>query len=388
MPHPPIYMDHHATTPVDSRVLEAMLPYFTERFGNAASRDHLFGRRAGEAVERGRRQIAALLDASPKEIVFTSGATESDNLALRGVAAAYRHKGDQIITVVTEHRAVLDTCRRLEAQGFTIAWLPVGSDGLVDPAEVERAITDRTLLVSIMAANNEIGVLQPLDEIGQITRRRGVLLHTDAAQAAGKIPLSVRRLAVDLVSLSAHKMHGPQGVGALYVRSRNPRVHLSPIIDGGGHEHGYRSGTLNLPGIVGFGAAAELAQSAMRAEAERLRQLRDRLLSGLRQRVGGMRVNGSLTHRLPNNLNVSFEGLDDETLAAQLEDVAVSSGAACTSESIAPSHVLKAIDVPDDLARATIRFGLGRFNTPEEVDYAVERVAAVVERLRQRHPAC
>ncbi|MDE3155093.1 MAG: IscS subfamily cysteine desulfurase [Acidobacteriota bacterium] len=380
----PVYLDYHATTPVDPRVVEAMLPYFTTTFGNPSSRSHPFGWAADEAVERARQQVADLLGAKLREIVFTSGATESNNLAIRGVAAL-KGRG-HIITAATEHKAVLDPCRRLEQEGFRVTYLTVGPDGLVDPAAVERAIAEDTILISIMAANNEIGVLQPLAAIGRIARARGVVVHTDAVQAAGKVPFDVRALGVDLASVTAHKLYGPKGVGALYVRRGSPRLDLVPLCDGGGQERGLRPGTLNVPGIVGFGRAAEIARLEMAAEAERMRGQRDRLLDGLRDRVGHLRVNGSLTERLPNNLNVAFPGVEGEALQLGLKDVAVSSGSACTSASIEPSHVLKALGLPDDLARASLRFGLGRFTTDEEIAFATEAVATLVTRLRQRLP--
>jgi cysteine desulfurase len=378
-----IYLDGHATTPVDPRVLEAMLPYLRERYGNASSVDHAAGRRVRDAVDEARRQIAGLIGAAAKELVFTSGATEADNLALKGVAAARRDTGDHIITVATEHRAVLDTCRRLEHDGLRVTVLGVGADGLVDLEALRAAITPTTILVSVMAANNEIGVLQPLDAIGAITRERNVLLHTDAAQALGKIPFSVQTTPVDLASFSAHKMYGPQGVGALYVRSRRPTVRLEPLFDGGGHEHGYRSGTLNAPGIVGFGAAAAIAAADMSDEAVRLAALRDRLLAGLERRITGLHVHGSMRARLPHNLHVTIDGCD-ETLASRVEGVAVSSGSACSTGSIAPSHVLRALGVPSDRAHGALRFGLGRFNTDEEIDAAIDRVAAAVLHMRGR----
>jgi cysteine desulfurase len=382
----PIYMDNHATTPVDPRVLQAMLPYFTEAFGNAASRNHSFGWRAEEAVETGRKQIAELIGATAKEIVLTSGATESDNLAIKGVAEMYRQKGNHIITAVTEHKAVLDTCKRLEKQGFEVTYLRVQRDGLIDLDELKRAITDKTILVTIMMVNNEVGVIQPIDEIGRIVRERGIVFHTDAVQAAGKLPVDVNGLGVDLVSLSAHKMYGPKGVGALYVRRKNPRVLVAPIIDGGGHERGMRSGTLNVPGIVGFGKAAEIARQEMAAESQRLGALRDHLLRGLEENLDHIYVNGSLEHRVPNNLNVSFAYVEGESLLMGISDVAVSSGSACTSASLEPSYVLKALGTGDELAHSSIRFGLGRFNTEEEVDYVVKRVSEVVKRLRDMSP--
>ncbi|MGE5362463.1 MAG: IscS subfamily cysteine desulfurase [Bacteroidales bacterium] len=382
----PIYMDNHATTPVDPRVLEAMLPYFTERFGNAASRNHSFGWQADEAVEAARKQVAELIGGTAKEIVLTSGATESDNLAIKGVAEMYRQKGNHIITAVTEHKAVLDTCKRLEKQGFEVTYLRVQRDGLVDLDDLQRATTTRTILITIMMVNNEVGVVQPIAEIGRIARERGIIFHTDAVQAAGKLPIDVNALNADLVSLSAHKMYGPKGVGALYVRRKNPRVLVAPIIDGGGHERGMRSGTLNVPGIVGFGKAAEIARQEMAAESERVGALRDRLLAGLRENLDHISVNGSLDHRAPNNLNVSFAFVEGESLLMGISDIAVSSGSACTSASLEPSYVLKALGTGDELAHSSIRFGLGRFNTEEEVDYVVKRVTEVVTRLRDMSP--
>jgi cysteine desulfurase len=382
----PIYMDNHATTPVDPRVLEAMLPYFTDRFGNAASRNHSFGWAAEEAVEVARKQVADLIGATAKEIVFTSGATESDNLAIKGAALMYREKGNHIVTVVTEHKAVIDTCKRLEKDGFEVTYLPVGRDGLIDLDALRAAITGRTILVSVMAANNEVGVLQPIDEIGAIARERGVLFHTDAVQAAGKVPFDVNRSSVDLASLSAHKIYGPKGVGALYVRRRNPRVLLTPLIDGGGHERGMRSGTLNVPGIVGFGRAAAICREELAEEGARLTALRTRLLDGLRRNLDEIFVNGSIEHRLPGNLNVSFAYVEGESLLMGIGDIAVSSGSACTSATLEPSYVLKALGTGDDLAHSSIRFGLGRFNTAEEVDYVVEKLSSVVKRLREMSP--
>ena len=375
-----VYLDHHATTPVDADVLSAMLPYFSERFGNAAIRHYPLGWEAGEAVERARGQVAALIGAAAKDIVFTSGATESNNLAIKGAVEAARSRGDHIVTVVTEHRAVLDPCRRLESRGCRVTRLPVDADGLVDLDRLADAVTDRTVLVSVMAANNEIGVLQPLDGVAAIARAKGALLHTDAVQAAGKVPFDVEQVPADLASVTAHKMYGPKGVGALYVRRKNPRVTLEPLVDGGGHERGMRSGTLNVPGIVGFGAAAALARDVMATEGVRLARLRDRLLVGLRSRLDGLTVNGSLGCRLPGNLNVSFAGIDGETLFVNLSDVAVSSGAACTAAQ--PSHVLTALGRPTAEALASLRFGLGRTTSEADVDFAVGRVAEVVTRLR------
>ena len=382
----PIYMDHHATTPVDPRVLEAMLPYFTQEFGNPASRNHAFGWAAEKAVEQARQQVADLIGASPKEIVFTSCATEANNLALKGVAAMYAEKGTHIVTCVTEHKAVLDPCHQLEKQGFRVTYLPVGKDGLVDLAALRGAITDRTILISIMTANNEIGVIQPVAEIGAIAKERGILFHTDAVQAAGKIPFDVNEVKADLASLSGHKFYGPKGVGALFVRRRNPRVLLGEQISGGGHERGIRSGTLNVPGIVGLGKAAELCSLEMAEEGARLRRLRDRLSEKLRQNLDGIYVNGSMEHRLPHNLNISFAYVEGESLLMGVNDVAVSSGSACTSASLEPSYVLKALGTGDDLAHSSIRFGLGRWTTEEEVDHVAEKLTAVVQRLREMSP--
>jgi len=383
----PIYMDHHATTPVDPRVFEAIRPYFLEKFGNAASRNHAFGWEAEQAVEEARKQVAALINAGAKEIVFTSGATESDNLAIKGVAWAQRDRGDHIVTCVTEHRAVLDTCRRLEKERFRVTYLRVDKTGRVDPEHVRRAITDRTILVTLMAANNEIGVLHPIAEIGRICRERGVLFHCDAAQAAGKAPFDVAEMQVDLASFSAHKLYGPKGVGALYVRARSPRIPLAPLLDGGGHEQGLRSGTLPVPLVVGFGKACELARQEMPAEAERLAALRDRLREGILARLEHVYLNGHASERLPGNLNLSFAGVEGEALLMALNDVAVSSGSACTSARLEPSYVLRALGVKEDLAQSSLRFGLGRFNTEEEVDYVVERVAGAVQQLRELSPA-
>lgn len=376
----PIYMDNHATTPVDPRVMEAMLPYFMEKFGNPASHSHEFGWTAEAAVEQARQQIAALIGAGAKEIVFTSGATESDNLAITGCAMAGRHKGDHIVTVATEHKAVLDTCRHLEKAGFRVTYLPVGKDGLLDLEDLRRTFSDKTILVTVMAANNEIGVLQPLEEIGRICRERGVLFHTDAAQGAGKIPINVDRLNLDLLSISGHKMYGPKGVGALYVRSQ-PQAAVAPIIHGGGHENGMRSGTLNVTGIVGLGKACEICAHEMEEENRRLAGLRDRLKQTILGRLQDVHVNGSLQRRLPGNLNLAFGNVDAEALQMGLRDVAVSSGSACSSASIAPSHVLKAIGMPENCA--AIRFGIGRFNTEAEVDYVADRICKTVESLRE-----
>jgi len=382
----PIYLDYHATTPVDPRVVEAMLPYFTEKFGNAASRNHPFGWEAEEAVENARKQVAELIGANAKEIVFTSGATESDNLAIKGVAEMHREKGNHIVTCVTEHKAVIDTCKRLEKYGFRVTYLPVQKDGRINPEEVRAAITDKTILISIMAANNEIGVIQPIAEIGAIAKEKGILFHSDAVQAIGKVPFNVNELKVDLAALSAHKMYGPKGVGALYVRRRNPRVLLSPMIDGGGHERGMRSGTLNVPGIVGLGKAAELCRLEMATDTERLSALRERLNKKLHDGLDEIYINGSMEHRLPHNLNVSFAYVEGESLLMGINDVAVSSGSACTSASLEPSYVLKALGAGDDLAHSSIRFGLGRFTTAEEVDYVAAKLITVVTRLREMSP--
>jgi len=382
----PIYMDHHATTPVDPRVVETMLPYFDEKFGNAASRNHAFGWAAEEAVENARGQIALLINATPKEIIFTSGATESNNLAIKGVAWMYREKGNHIITQVTEHKAVLDTCKHLEKEGCEVTYLPVEKDGRISLDDLRRAITPKTILISIMYANNEIGVIQPIEEIGKIAKEKGVFFHSDGVQAIGKIPVDVQRDNIDLLSLTAHKLYGPKGVGALYVRRRNPRVQLAALIDGGGHERGMRSGTLNVPGIVGFGKACELCRLEMPEESERLRGLRDRLKDNLFSELDELYINGSVVHRLPHNLNCSFAFVEGESLLMGINDVAVSSGSACTSATLEPSYVLKALGVGEDLAHTSIRFGLGRFNTAEEVDYVTNRVVETVRRLRDLSP--
>jgi cysteine desulfurase len=382
----PVYMDYHATTPVDPRVLDAMLPYFTERFGNAASRNHEFGWTAEEAVENARGQIARLINATPKEIIFTSGATESDNLAIKGVAEMYREKGNHIITQVTEHKAVLDTCKHLEKIGYEVTYLPVEKDGRINLDDLRRAITPKTILISIMYANNEIGVVQPIAEIGKIAKEKGIFFHVDGVQAVGKIPVDVQKDNIDLLAISAHKIYGPKGVGALYVRRRNPRVQLSAIIDGGGHERGMRSGTLNVTGIIGLGKACEICMIEMASEAARLSKLRDRLKDTLFKNLDEVYVNGSLEHRLPNNMNISFAYVEGESLLMGINDVAVSSGSACTSATLEPSYVLKALGVGEDLAHTSIRFGLGRFNTEEEVDYVANRVTEVVRRLRELSP--
>ena len=376
-----IYLDHHATTPVDARVLEAMLPYFTEKFGNAASKQHRFGWEANDAVERARKQVAALIGASSKEIVFTSGATEANNLAIKGMAKARRGERDHLVTVATEHKAVLDPIVRLEREAWRVTVLPVSPSGLIDLPALAAAVTERTALVSVMAANNEIGVLQPIAEAAAIAHAKGAWFHSDAVQAVGRVPFDVQASDVDFASLTAHKIYGPKGVGALYVRKR---IVIAAEIDGGGHERGLRSGTLNVPGIVGFGRAAEIARAELPAEANRLRRLRDRLLDGLRAKTDGMRVNGTIDERLPGNLNVSFDGIDGEALLVSLDDVAVSSGAACTQAE--PSHVLVALGLSRDQALASLRFGLGRSTTSDEIEYAVTKIATVVERLRSLSP--
>jgi cysteine desulfurase len=377
----PVYLDNHATTAVDPRVLEAMLPYFTEKFGNAASRSHSFGWDAEEAVKTARDRLARLLGAKPAEIVFTSGATESDNLAIKGVAEVCRGKGNHIITATTEHKAVLDSCKRLESSGFRVTYLPVQKDGLIDLDDLRRAFGDDTILVTIMAANNETGVLQPIAEIGELCRERGVIFHTDAAQATGKIPIDVVAQNIDLLSISAHKFYGPKGVGVLYVRSDGPR--LLAQIDGGGHEHGMRSGTLNVPGIVGVGKACEICREELPQESSRIAGLRNRLRDRIVSELDGISINGSMEHRLPGNLNASFAGVDGEELLTGLDDIALSSGAACTSAHIEPSYVLKALGASDELAQASLRFGIGRFNTEAEVDYVAGRVIETVQQLRE-----
>jgi len=381
-------MDHQATTPVDPRVLEAMLPYFCERYGNASSRTHVFGQEAEEAVARAREQIAAVIGAQPKEILFTSGATESDNLSIKGVLSFYREKGNHVVTLQTEHKAVLDPLKALEREGLaTVTRLRPAGDGLIDPEDVRRALTERTVLVSVMHANNEIGVVQPVGEIGRLSRAAGVLFHCDAAQSAGKLDLDVGAMSIDLLSMSGHKAYGPKGVGALYVRSTNPRVRLAPMIDGGGQERGMRSGTLNVPGIVGMGAAFETAWAEMKDECARVLGLRERLRSGICGKLEDVVVNGSLEHRLPGNLSLSFAYVEGESLLLGLKGIAVSSGSACTSASLEPSHVLRAIGVSDAMAHSAIRFGLGRGTTEEEVDYVTDRVVAEVTRLRALSPA-
>src|SRR5947209_18503688 len=382
----PIYLDNHANTRMDPRVFEAMTPYFMEVFGNAASRNHEFGWEAEEAVERARKQIADLIGATAKEIVFTSGETEANNLAIKGIAEMYAERGNHIITQVTEHKAVLDTCKHLEKKGLRVTYLPVGQNGLIDLQQLRQAITDKTILISIMYANNEVGVIQPIQEIGKIAKEKGILFHTDAVQAVGKIPVSVQTDGIDVLSLTAHKLYGPKGVGALYVRRRNPRVQITAQMDGGGHERGMRSGTLNVPGIVGLAAACEIANREMAEESKRLSFLRDKLKDKLMTEVDEVYVNGSLEHRLPHNLNVSFAYVESESLLMGINDVAVSSGSACTSTSLEPSYVLKALGAGDDLAHSSIRFGLGRWTTEDEIDYVADKLTSVVTRLREMSP--
>jgi cysteine desulfurase len=382
----PIYLDNNATTRTDPRVVDVMLPFFSEHYGNAASRSHPFGWVAEDAVEAARTHIGALVGGDPREIVFTSGATESNNLAIKGVAEMYAEKGDHIVTVCTEHKAVLDTCKHLEKDGKRVTYLTVGADGLIDLDELRAAIGDKTILVSIMAANNEIGVLQPMKEIGAICREKGVLFHTDATQAFGKIPLDVNECNIDLASFTAHKCYGPKGVGALYVRRRNPRVRLTAQIDGGGHERGFRSGTLNVSGIVGFGEAARLCQLEMETEAVRTMGLRDRLRTGIVDAIDETYVNGHPSLRLPGNMNISFGFVEGESLLMGLKDVALSSGSACTSASLEPSYVLKAMGLGDELAHSSLRFGIGRFTTVEEIDWVVNKVIFEVNRLREMSP--
>ncbi len=382
----PIYLDNHATTRVDPRVVEAMLPYFTEYFGNAASRNHEFGWKAEEAVDRARKQIADLVGATPREIIFTSGATESDNLAIKGVAEMYAEKGNHIITAATEHKAVLDTCKKLEKHGYRVTYLPVMGDGLIDLDMLKESFTDKTILVTIMYANNEIGVLQPVREIGALCRERGVLFHTDAVQAIGKVPVDVNKDNIDLASITAHKLYGPKGVGALYVRRKAPRVQITAQMDGGGHERGMRSGTLNVPGIVGLGEACAIAHKEMPEEMKRLRYLRDKLKDKLQSGLDEVYINGSMEHRLPHSLNMSFAYVEGESLLMGINDVAVSSGSACTSATLEPSYVLKALGVGDDVAHSSIRFGIGRFNTEEEIDYVADKLVDVVKKLRELSP--
>ena len=383
----PIYLDNHSTTPMDPRVLDSMLPYFTEKFGNSASRNHAFGWEAEEGVENARKQIARLIHADPKEIVFTSGATESDNLALKGVAEMYHEKGDHIITSSTEHRAVLDTAKTLEAKrGVKVTYLPVDKYGMVDPEDVRKAITDKTVLISIMFANNEIGTLNPVKEIGKVAKEKGVLFHCDATQGVGKVPVNVQEMGIDLMSFTAHKIYGPKGVGALYVRKKNPRVRIASQMDGGGHERGMRSGTLPVPLIVGFGRACELCEQEMTAEGVRLAAMRDHLHANITKTLEDVYLNGHPTERLPNNLNVSFAYVEGESLLMGVKEIALSSGSACTSATLEPSYVLRALGVGAELAHSSIRFGLGRFTVVEEVDYAAKRIIETVNKLREMSP--
>ena len=382
----PIYMDNHATTPMDPRVLEAMLPFFTGTFGNAASRNHSFGWEAEQGVDKAREQVAKLIGATAKEIIFTSGATESNNLAIKGIAEMYRERGNHIITQVTEHKAVLDTCKKMEKLGYRVTYLPVQADGLIDIEDLKRAMDDQTILVSIMFANNEIGVVQPVAEIGKLCHEKGVIFHTDAVQAVGKIPVDVQAMSIDVLSMTAHKIYGPKGVGALYVRRRNPRVQISEQINGGGHERGMRSGTLNVPGIVGLGMACEIAGQEMAAETARLLDLRDYMKAKFEKALDYVHVNGNMDHHLPGNLNMSFVYVEGESLLMGINDIAVSSGSACTSATLEPSYVLKALGLGDDVAHSSIRFGLGRFNSKAEVDYVSDKLIDVVLKLRELSP--
>jgi len=381
----PIYLDNNATTPMDPRVLEAMLPYFNDKFGNAASRNHAFGWNAEEAVDYAREQVAKLINASPKEIIFTSGATESNNLALKGIFEMYARKGNHIITVNTEHKAVLDSCKHIEKLGGKVTYLEPAVDGLINLEDLEKAITPETIVISVMYGNNEIGVLQPIEEISAIARKHGILFHSDATQAVGKVPVDVQAQNIDLMSFTAHKMYGPKGVGALYVRRKNPRVKVTAQVDGGGHERGMRSGTLNVPGIVGFGKACELCMNEMEEEAKRLSKMRDRLEAEL-LKVEESYVNGSVEHRLPHVTNISFKHVEGEGLMMGIKDLAVSSGSACTSASLEPSYVLKNLGLDDDLAHSSLRFGLGRFTIDEEIDYAIDHVSKAVNKLRDMSP--
>lgn len=386
----PIYLDYHSTTPVDPRVLKKMLPYFTEAFGNASSRNHEYGWVAESAVEKARTQIANLIGANEKEIIFTSGATESNNLAITGVAEMYATKGKHIITTPIEHKAVLDTCHALEQKGYEITYLPVDQFGRVNPEEVRKAIrkgtSNDTILVSVIFGNNEIGTINPIGEIGKVCKEMDVLFHTDAVQAVGKVPVDVQALGIDLLSLTAHKIYGPKGIGGLYVRRKGPRVRLSPILHGGGHERGMRSGTLNVPGIVGFGEACEIAKNEMATEMPRLQAMRDRLWTAIQNQCDEVYLNGHPTQRLPNNLNVSFAYVEGESLMMGMKELAVSSGSACTSASLEPSYVLKSIGVGEDLAHTSIRFSVGRFTTDEEITYAIDKVVSTVKKLRDLSP--
>jgi cysteine desulfurase len=382
----PIYLDNHSTTPCDPRVVEVMLPYFTEKFGNAASRNHSFGWEGEEGVEHARKQIAHLIGADAKEIIFTSGATESDNLALQGIVAMYREKGDHIITSATEHRAVIDTAKYLEKKGVTVTFLPVDKAGMVSPEDVRNAITDKTILISVMLANNEIGTINPIAEIGKVAKEKGIIFHCDATQGVGKIPVNVQEMGIDLMSFSAHKIYGPKGIGALYVRRRAPRVRLEPMIYGGGHERGMRSGTLPVPLIVGFGKACELCEQEMATEAVRMAKMRDRLQEGIMGAMDEVYLNGHPTERLPGNLNISFAYVEGEALLMGVKEIALSSGSACTSATLEPSYVLRALGVGSDLAHSSIRFGLGRFNTDEEIEYTIDRMLKAVTHLREMSP--
>lgn len=382
----PIYMDNHSTTPVDPRVLEKMLPFFTEKFGNSASRNHTFGWEAEEAVDHARKQIARLIHADPKELVFTSGATESDNLALKGVVEMYREKGDHIITSSTEHRAIIDTAKALEKKGVKVTYLPVDKTGMVSPEDVRNAITDKTILISIMLANNEIGTINPMKEIGKIAKEKGILFHSDATQGVGKIPVDVQEMGIDLMSFTSHKIYGPKGVGSLYVRRKAPRVRIAPMIDGGGHERGMRSGTLPVPLIVGFGEACELCEREMPTESLRIAAMRDHLQDGIMGSLEEVYLNGHPTQRLPGNLNLSFAYIEGEALLMGVKEIALSSGSACTSATLEPSYVLRALGVGSDLAHSSIRFGLGRFTTDQEVAYTIERMIKAVTHLREMSP--
>ena len=382
----PIFMDNHSTTPVDLRVLEAMIPYFTQKFGNAASRNHVFGWEAEKAVEASRAQIASLIHADPKELIFTSGATESNNLALKGVVEMYREKGDHIITSATEHRSILDTARKLEKGGMKVTVVPVDSYGVVHPEEIRKAITDKTILISVIMDNNEIGTINPVGEIGKIAKEKGILFHCDATQGVGKIPVNVEEMKIDLMSFTAHKIYGPKGVGALYVRRKNPRVRLAPQMDGGGHERGMRSGTLNVPGIVGFAKACQICKEVMPEESARIKKLRDRLQDGIMGALDFVSLNGHPTERIPNNLNISFAYVEGESLLMGLNNIALSSGSACTTATLEPSYVLRALGVGHDLAHSSIRFGIGRFNTAGEVDEVLKRTVEAVKRLRGMSP--
>ncbi len=382
----PIYLDNHSTTPCDPRVVEVMLPYFTEKFGNSASRNHSFGWEGEEGVEHARKQIAHLIGADAKEIIFTSGATESDNLALQGIVAMYKEKGDHIITTATEHRAVIDTAKYLEKKGVTVTFLPVDKEGRVSAEDVRNAITDKTILISVMMANNEIGTINPIAEIGKVAKEKGIIFHCDATQGVGKIPVNVQEMGIDLMSFSAHKIYGPKGIGALYVRRKAPRVRLEPMLYGGGHERGMRSGTLPVPLIVGFGKAAELCEQEMATEAVRMAKMRDRLQEGIMGAMEEVYLNGHPTERLPGNLNISFAYVEGEALLMGVKEIALSSGSACTSATLEPSYVLRALGVGSDLAHSSIRFGIGRFNTDEEIDYTIERMLKAVTHLREMSP--